>query len=194
MPNPNSETDIPTILEALRAATGSRHAKLASCRDMVRLFDSTYSVSEYRAHLGLLLGLFEPLEHSALRAAEPSDLVYSLQRARDLREDLLMMGATTKEVDALERCQCLPPIPAEGLLGYTYVVLGSLLGAKIIAKQLRTVLGPSASLQFYGDEEGRYVAHWPLFLQSLEENGRHDRRTICATAAGIFDALQKWLS
>jgi heme oxygenase len=160
---------------------------------MVRLFDSTYSLSEYRAHLSRLLGLFEPLERSVALAAGPSDLASSLQRARDLREDLLIMGATTKEVDALERCRCLPPIPAQGLLGYSYVILGSSLGAKIIVKQLRTVLGPGASLQFYSDEKGRHAALWPIFLQSLEENGRHDIGTICATAAGIFDAYETWL-
>jgi len=191
--NPNVETDMPRVLEALRLATRSRHAKLASCRAIMRLFDSTYSVSEYRAHLGRLLGLFEPLERSVARAAEPSNLVNSLQRARDLREDLLMLGATTTEVDNLERCQCLPPIPVQGLLGYAYVILGSSLGAKIIVKQLRTVLGPSATLQFYGDEKGRYAALWPIFLQSLEENGRHDIGTICATAAGIFEAYETWL-
>jgi heme oxygenase len=103
------------------------------------------------------------------------------------------MGASSKEVDALERCRNLPPIPAQGLLGYTYVILGSSLGARIIVKQLRTVLGPGASLQFYGDEKGRYAALWPVFLRSLEENGRHDIRTICATAAGIFDAYETWL-
>jgi heme oxygenase len=190
---PNSQAGFATVLEDLRLATRSRHARLASSPAMVRLFESTYSVSEYRAHLGRLLGLFEPLERSVARAAGPSDLASSLQRTRDLREDLLIMGATTKEVDALERCRCLPPIPPQGLLGYTYVILGSSLGAKIIVKQLRTVLGPGASLQFYGDEKGRYAALWPTFLQSLEQNGRHDLNTICATAAGIFDAYETWL-
>jgi len=160
---------------------------------MVRLLDSTYSVSEYRAHLGRLLGLFEPLERSVARAAGPSDLASSLQRAQDLRQDLLTMGATTEEVEALERCRCLPAIPAQGLLGYSYVILGSSLGAKIIVKQLRTVLGSSASLHFYGDEQGRFAALWPVFLQSLEENGRRDITTICATATAILDAYETWL-
>ena len=103
------------------------------------------------------------------------------------------MGATTKEVEALERCRCLPPIPAQGLLGYSYVILGSSLGARIIVKQLRTVLGPSVTLQFYGDENGRYAALWPIFLRGLEEDRRDNLRTICATAAGIMDAYEVWL-
>jgi len=193
MPIPNSQAGFRSVLDALRLATRSRHAKLASCRAMVRLLDSTYSVSEYRAHLGRLLGLFEPLERSVARAAGPSDLASSLQRARDLREDLITMGATTTEVDALERCRRLPQIPAQGLLGYSYVILGSSLGARIIVKQLRTVLGPSASLQFYGDEKGCYAALWPIFLRSLEEDGRDNMRTICATATEIMDVYEAWL-
>jgi heme oxygenase len=161
---------------------------------MVRLFDSTYSISEYQEHLGRLLGLFEPLEHAAARSAEPSDLVHLLQRAGDIREDLLMMGATSAEVDRLERCRRLPPIPAQGLFGYAYVILGSLMGAKVIVKQLRAVLGPSASVQFYGDGNGRYAALWPVFLQNLEEKGQHNIPAICATAEGIFDAYQAWLT
>jgi heme oxygenase len=179
------------VLQALRLATRSRHAKLESCRAMARLFDPTYSVSEYRAHLGRLLGLFEPLERSVARAAGPSDLASSLQRARDLREDLFTMGATTKEVDALERCRCLPPIPAQGLLGYSYVILGSSLGAKIIVKQLRTVLGPRApACSSTVTRKAAMAALWPIFLQSLEENGRNDIRTICADSSRNIRCLR----
>ena len=161
---------------------------------MTRLFDPDYSVSEYRAHLGRLLGLFEPLEHAAARVAGPSHLVRSIQRVRELREDLSRMGAAATEIGAFERCRCLPPIATEGLHGYAYVALGSLLGAKIIVKQLRTVLGPGASFGFYGDEKDRYESLWRIFLQNLEENGRSNIPAICLTAVGIFDAYEEWFS
>lgn len=193
MPMPSSQAGFPSVLEALRLATRSRHEKLASCPGMVRLFEPNYSISEYRRHLGRLLGLFEPLERSIAGVAETSNLAFSLQRAGDLREDLLIMGTTRKELDALERCQCLPPVSSQGLLGYSYAILGSSLGAKIIVKQLRNVLGPGASVQFYGDEKGRCATLWPIFLQILEARGRPDIKTICATAAGIFDAYETWL-
>jgi heme oxygenase len=67
------ESGVRGIIEALRDATRSRHAKLASLPAMLRLFEGDYAISEYRAHLGRLLGIFEPLEHAAAQAANRED-------------------------------------------------------------------------------------------------------------------------
>jgi heme oxygenase len=161
---------------------------------MVRLFDKDYSISEYRAHLGRVLGFFEPLECVAARAAVAEDSVCPLQRSSDLREDLRLMGATAREIDALERCQRLPPIAPGGLRGYTYVILGSMQGGRLIAKQLRAVLNTDASLRFYGDGNGRFEAAWASFCSDLEENGKDDVEAICATALDVFNAYAAWFS
>ena len=162
---------------------------------MVRLFDADYTFSEYRFHLGKLLGLFEPLECAVTAAAAtPSDPVCSLRRSRELREDLRLTGVSASEIDKLERCQRIPQITAAGLRGYTYVILGSLLGGKIIAQRLRAVLGPEVSLQFYGDEKTRYDALWELFCQDLEINGANDLPIICETAIAVFDLYDGWFS
>ena len=113
----SSEPGERSVIEALRNATRSLHAKLGSSPAMSRLFDSDYSISEYRTHLRRLLGFFEPLERVALHAAEVEGSAYSLARSGDLREDLRIMGVTASEIDALERCQLLPTIPPGGLLG-----------------------------------------------------------------------------
>jgi heme oxygenase len=188
----------PSVLESLRAATRSRHAKLETCRDMARLFDADYSLPEYKAHLGRLLGFFEPLEEHVSRVAGPSDLALTVQRTHDLREDLMIMGATATEIAALERCRRVPQITSQGLPGYTYVILGSSLGAKVIVKKLRATLGEAASLRFYGDANGRSAALWHVFLQSVElqsveKNGRDNIQEICATASKLFDAYEAWL-
>jgi heme oxygenase len=194
MPNRALEPETPGILKALRGATSSRHARLAASSAMVRLFDSTYTASEYRAHLGRLLGLFEPLERAVANVADPADPVYGLQRSTSLREDLRIMGATVRDIDGLERCRQLPPITRAGLPGYTYVILGSMLGGKIIAKRLRAVLGPGASFLFYGDGADGFAASWTSFCADLKGNGKHDVQKICATAVGIFDTYAAWLS
>ncbi|MGD0965323.1 MAG: biliverdin-producing heme oxygenase [Candidatus Acidiferrales bacterium] len=194
MVNRAFDPGVPGVIEALRDATRSRHARLAASSAMVRLFDSAYTVSEYRTHLGRLLGLFEPLERAVADATDPADPGYAIQRSRDLREDLHIMGATAKEIDALERCHQLPPIVSAGLAGYTYVILGSMLGGKIIVERLRAVLGPDASFLFYGDANGRSEAVWASFRSELEESGESDVPMICATAVGIFDAYAAWLS
>ena len=189
-----SEPGKATVLAALRNATHSLHASLASNPAMSRLLDKDYSISEYRAHLGRVLGFFEPLECVASRAAEVDGSVCPLQRSGDVREDLRLMGATPSEIDALERCQQLPTIAPGGLRGYIYVILGSMQGGRIIARQLRAVLGQDASLRFYGDESGRFEAAWASFRSDLEENGKNDVEAICATAVGIFNAYGAWFS
>jgi len=98
-----SEPGKPSVLKALRNATHSLHASLASNPAMVRLFDKDYSISEYRAHLGRVLGFFEPLECVAARAAVAEDSVCPLQRSSDLREDLRIMGAVITMFDKRNR-------------------------------------------------------------------------------------------
>jgi heme oxygenase len=161
---------------------------------MSRLFDADYTLPEYRAHLGRLLGLFEPLEHAVACAAHPEDPVRALGRSDALLQDLRAMGASTSDIDSLERCRQLPRIEPAGLNGYAYVILGSMMGAKIIAKRLRSVLGPSASFHFYGDPNGCSDTLWESFCSSLEKNEKDNIVAICSTAAAIFDAYRTWLS
>jgi heme oxygenase len=160
---------------------------------MLRLFDAAYTLPEYQSHLGRLLGLFEPLECAA-RAAAPESPLRALQRSGALREDLTIMGATASDIDALERCRWLPPIEPAGLYGYAYVILGSMMGGKIIVKRLRTILGEGASFHFYGDGNGHSDALWASFCEDLEEHGKGNVDAICATAVEIFDAYATWLS
>jgi heme oxygenase len=126
MLNRVSDPGVPGVIEALRDATRARHASLVASSAMVRLFDSAYTLSEYRAHLGRLLGLFEPLERAVADATDPADRGCTIQRSSALREDLRIMGATARGIDALERCHQLPHIASAGLAGYTYVILGSM--------------------------------------------------------------------
>jgi heme oxygenase len=194
MLNRTLEPGTPGIIEALRCATRSQHASLAASPAMARLFHSAYTLSEYRAHLGQLLGLFEPLERAVADATNSEDVVHTLRRSSSLREDLRIMGATAGDIFALKRCRQLPPITRAGLPGYNYVILGSMLGGKIIVKRLRAVLGPDASFLFYGDGIGSFEPLWASFCADLDENGEHDVQEICSTAVGIFDAYAAWLS
>jgi heme oxygenase len=161
---------------------------------MSRLFDTAYTIPEYQSHLGRLLGIFEPLECAVCCAADPGNPVRALERSSALREDLTLMGATTSDIDALERCRSLPRIEPAGLYGYAYVILGSMMGGKIIVKRLQTILGPTASFHFYGAGNGRSESLWASFFSDLQKNGKGDKEAICATAVGIFDAYASWLS
>ena len=181
-----------SVIEALREATRSRHIKLAASPAMARLFDAGYTISEYREHLSRLLGLFEPLEHAVAEATPPGDPVRGLQRSGALRDDLRAMGATRQDIESLERYGGFAPIEPAGVPGYTYVILGSMMGGKIVVKSLRAILGQDAGFRFYGDGKGCPETLWASFCSDLEENG-NDVQAICATAVTIFDAYAAWL-
>jgi heme oxygenase len=189
------ESGVPGIIEALRGATRSRHARLASLPAMLRLFEGDYAISEYRAHLSRLLGFFEPLECAVAKATAPEDQALRLHRSNDLREDLRIMGATARNIAAIERCTLIPPIATAGLRGYTYVIMGSMLGGRILIQRLRAVLGPAASFCFYGGGSVPYEVAWAGFCSDLEEEKDGENvQSMCATAVGIFDAYTAWLS
>lgn len=190
---PMLEPRVPGALESLRSATRSRHASLGASAPMRRLFEATYSAGEYRAHLGRLLGIFEPLERAVARVADAGDPLLTLGRSRALRADLRSMGVSAREVDGFERCSTAPAITAAGLRGYGYVVLGSMLGAKIIVERLRAVLG-GLSFRFYGDDLGLGEARWASFCAGLEQDAAADVPAICSTAVAIFDAYAAWLA
>jgi heme oxygenase (biliverdin-IX-beta and delta-forming) len=190
-PGPN----IPGVIENLRLATCSRHARLASSPAMVRLFAANYTLSEYRDHLGCLLGLFEPLERAAAHAAGSGQPLSALQRSKDLHDDLSAMGSSADEIDAFERCPYVPSLPAAGLRGYLYVMLGSMLGGEIIVRRLRSMFGGDASYRFYGGTEPQsYASHWTSFCSDIEEHGKEDVQMICVTAVQVFDLYAAWLS
>jgi heme oxygenase len=185
----------PSVIGALRSATCSRHARLASSPALARLFAPDYTLSEYRAHLGCMMGLFEPLERAAAHAAGASQFPSGLQRSKDLRHDLSTMGSSADEIDAYERCPYVPSLPATGLHGYLYVTLGSMLGGEIIVRRLRSVFGDDASYRFYGGRESQiYESHWTSFCSDIEERGKEDVQMIGATAVQVFDLYAAWLS
>jgi heme oxygenase len=161
---------------------------------MARLFDASYTIPEYQSHLGRLLGLYEPLERAVACAAGAGNPLCALERSSALREDLTSMGATARDIEALERCSWLPRIEPAGLYGCAYVILGSMMGGKIIANRLRTILGPAASFHFYGDGNGHSEPLWASFCSDMENNGKDDKEAICATAVEIFDVYASWLS
>jgi heme oxygenase len=160
---------------------------------MVRLFEPTYTSAEYHAHLRHLLGLFESLESAARRSATPEDPAPLHRRSIDLREDLRAMGVDAA-MDPRASGRAFKDFPAGGMRGYSYVMLGSMLGGRLVVKHLRSVLGPAASLRFYGAGESDGIALWGSFCAELATARHPDSHAICETASAVFDAYADWLS
>jgi heme oxygenase len=162
---------------------------------MARLFQKDFTLPEYKAHLIKLLGLFEPLEALVSMIESPlDDPARGLGRVNELRTDLEMIGISKGEIEAAKRCFQLPQIPPSGVLGYTYVVLGSRQGGRIIVNRLRPILGPAASFRFYGEGDFTDETVWQSFCLALEQTYEQDLDAICDTACATFDAYDAWLS
>jgi heme oxygenase len=145
--------------------------------------------SGYLVGITAVLGLFWGTAHSVCQQQEPERRpLPTLAKTHDAHS----LGASVHNIDAIQRCHRPPTFASGGLSGYTYAVLGSTLGARIIVRQLRAVLGPAASFRFDGGEDGLYQAAWSAFRSDLEESGENDLEPICATAVGIFDACAEW--
>jgi heme oxygenase len=186
-------TGAPSVIEAVRRATKSQHEELASHAAMARLFSANYRVEEYRTHIGRLLGLYEPIERAFVRAG--SEHAFNLHlRVSALRRDLFRMGATAEEVGELERRRPFPALTASGLLGYGYVLFGSMLGARVIVARLREVLGVKVSYCFYGADGVQTGELWESYCRSLERAGDVSATEISASAVEMFDAYAEWLS
>lgn len=159
---------IPSAFVALRSATCSRHTSLAPNPAMVRLFAAGYTLFEYRAHLGRMLGLLEPLERAPAHAASASHSLPAPERSKDLYDDLSTMGASADEINAFERCPCVPSLPTAVPCGHLYVMLGSMLSGETIVSRLCTVCGADASCRSYGGSEPRSnESHWTSLCSEI---------------------------
>jgi heme oxygenase len=180
--------------DVLRAATRARHVAVGNLPGMRRIFADDYSSEEYAAHLARMLGFFEPLERVAADRLTAAAAPHFLPRAAALRGDLAHMGWTAAQIAAVERCASLPDVPPEGIFGYLYVVLGSMLGGRIIEQRLSGVLGARAGLRYYGEGSGASDDRWATFCCALDAADRERLGAICDTANAIFTAFERWMT
>ena len=161
---------------------------------MRRLFAADYGVAEYRAHIGRLLGLYEPLERAFAGAGGRADAFDIHARTQALRADLRAMGATAKQAGQLERHRPFTALTTLESLGYAYVLFGSMLGAKLITARLRRVLGDAASYHFYAADQPEADRMWQSYCDRLQRDGGANVALVCAAAMEMFDVYAAWLS
>ncbi len=181
------------ILERLKRETSAEHAAVEAA---TRVMDPELSLAGYREYLASTFGFYavvEPLLHEAsvwqaleLTGAERQKLPL-LQR--DLRE----LGVD--EPTALPRCPAPPgwSTVAEAA-GGAYVLEGSTLGGKLIARHVRQRLdgAPCSFLECYGPRTGE---SWQAFRAALSRfaTSRELEEQIIAGARATFGSFTRWL-
>ncbi|MCI2244552.1 biliverdin-producing heme oxygenase [Xanthomonas sp. PPL568] len=166
MMSPPDGTALPlTASRLLRDATAQQHQAVEDLPAMRALLGAALSLSAYahvlRRHHAALAG-WERQEAAWLRDCGDAQWQYQ-PRAPLLAQDLHALQASPPAL------QPVPPVSAEAQRwGMLYVVEGSRLGGRVIARQLRQTLPAAAPALSYFELGHADPAAWRHFQQRLE--------------------------
>ncbi|HEX8312041.1 MAG TPA: biliverdin-producing heme oxygenase [Chthoniobacteraceae bacterium] len=158
------------------------------------------SLADYRRMLVRFWGIHQPLEESIAPFADqwPLDWEKTRRRVPQLRADLLQLGLSTADLEAIDRCRAVPRAnsPA-GVLGALYVAEGSRLGAVLVGGAVVERLGltPERGAAFLcgaGSETGQLWRSFVAVVQSADLT-REEADEAVDIAAGTFRAFHEWL-
>jgi len=182
------------IREALRAATAAPHARLHLHSGFAAIQPGTIDLVDYRSLLVRLYGF-----HVEFEAATGSPH----ERSVWLQEDLaaLSVAGTTfdsRTLASIPRCamQGAFATPARRL-GARYVVEGSTLGGRELARHLAPLLGATgtAGRRFFLGRGACTGAAWQTFLEQLSVSASTPalRKEILAAAVATFEIFEQWM-
>lgn len=178
------------LLLALRAGTRECHRAL---EDRLPFFREGFDAHAYRRLLAAYYGFHAPLElHLGGYLADER------VKAPVLVRDLLALGLSAADIDALPLCQALPSLDDEArALGVMYVIEGSTLGGQVLKRAMaeRLGLGPDCGTGFldvYGASTGSY---WRAFLDRLGQAPNTPAAQAATVQAAIdtFECFERWL-
>lgn len=182
---------------ALRQATAAAHERLHHLPGLADLQAGTIGRDDYAALLRRLLVFYRAVE--SVLAAAPSLLPYGVDLAERRRsplllEDLAFLGAPAEPLPAAPSL----PVPgsAAAALGMLYVIEGSTLGGRELARRLDHLLpaDSTAGRRFLSGHGARHGAMWREFCAALDRCGDTPERRadMIAAALAAFAAFGAW--
>ena len=191
------------VRSSLRRATEASHARLHEHPAFARLLRAEIAFPEYRALLLRLLGLYLPIEEQLARYAASPAFAWRVEAGPDdlctarLRANLLGLGMDDAAIAGAPRADTFLPLlgnPAAAL-GCAWVVEGSALGGRILARQVAVVFGPDAAASsFFAPAPGQ-SERWQACCAAVEACGADPTHSVamCAAATATFEAFEAWL-
>ena len=186
------------LSDDLKARTRTHHDAAEASPAMQAVMADDLTRDAYRDHLTRLLAFYDALEPAlaevdGLGAVLP-DLGDRLGKADWIRQDLDVLGAGDSAPTARA-----PAFDVAQALGALYVIEGSTLGGRLIARQLGQSIGVTAEsgarfYHSYGDDRGE---RWKTYKAALNQFGAdHPERVddAVAAAADTFDVLRTWMA
>lgn len=191
---PVRHRDPDSPLARLRAATAQAHHDLDSS---LAVLDHPWDHDRQRRWLELTWGLLAPLERALAgwAAQDPGVLdVGSRARAGFALADLRVLGAGPAELDALPECPDTPAVTDRAAaLGVCYVLDGSTLGGRLIARTVVAAGVPAAATTSLTGREGS-GRRWRDTTAAVEAAGAAAVPGMVASALATFAAHRTWLA
>lgn len=179
----------------LRQATQTRHERLDSS---LRIGSADADYADYLAYIAALRGWLEPVETALWARDWPSSLRPDARRRKTARmeQDFDAARALGFQVPAVPVCDRLPDVGRSRAyaLGVMYVVEGSQLGGRMMAKRLEQAW-PDRPFHYMAGYGGELGAMWKGFTAFLadELRSQEDLDEAVAGACDAFDTLADWL-
>jgi len=177
----------PTLREMLRTTTTEIHQRLHGHDGLAAVTAGTIDRSAYKALLCRLYGFHRAFEASARIAPE---------RTRWLESDLTVLGVDGAMQKALPLCTGFSAVTSpEYVLGARYVVEGSALGGRGLARQLDGLLGTgiAAGRRFFSGHGNDTGDVWRTYLARLSDADTMSHCAIVAGAVATFAIFEHWL-
>jgi heme oxygenase len=172
---------------------------------MAQLLSPDLTRNNYRQvliHLEAFHSGFEPAIAQALEG-HPAALMLDGTRASSLREDLAWLGVAPLDASAVWLASGLRVLTSQAAaMGALYVVEGSGLGGRVIARHLIQSLGvsPGAGGSFYGGTSAITArARWELLCGHLTAKlsepapGMPPEAAMITGAVATFQCLERWM-
>lgn len=182
------------IMARLKQETLAQHQQT---EDEVDLMSDDFTLADYRDLLTRFYAFYRPYEEK-MRAAvkeRPVGLDYGRrQNTPRIVTDLRALGMSDGEIAGLQVTDDLPRIDsAERIYGSLYVIEGSTLGGRIIARHLKEKFGldEQSGLAFfsgYGEETGPMWKDFGRAVSEFAANGA-DEDEIIAAANETFEKI-----
>lgn len=178
-----------TLHDDLRSSTHDVHERLHTHRGLASVQAGTIGLNAYTALLCRLYGFHRPFEVAARMT--PHRTIW-------LESDLEILGVDANQRAALPHCAATPEKALrEYILGAQYVVEGSALGGRGLARQLDDLLGSGviAGRRFFTGHGSATGAVWREYLARLSAvpSVGPERAAVVEGAIQTFAIFEQWL-
>ena len=175
---------------ALRNATADVHARLHEHSGLAAVAAGRIDAAGYRRLLLRLYGFYLPFEAAA--GLDPL-------RSGWLASDLAVLDTPQWQFAEAGFCSALPRLDsAEAVLGAMYVVEGSALGGRGLARHLADLTGAGslAGRRFFASDGADTGRAWRAFADRLRlvPHNPAIQRTVVAAAVATFCCFETWLN